>query len=260
LIRFNFLIILIVLFSACNSIEEESVKLKNGYFSKEEFNNKFTYLINNPDILDDSLILNDLYRSVRTIENSFIFLTQNIDSTNIDYQLDIASQGCHSDPPSIKVRNIFNFSIYNDSIFARLEHVSNKDILNDSLIKFIGNTNKEGYYYPEFKMTRVPLLDDTLVSKQVFIMNLNLVDTLKHRQEWKNLIKTIKLVEYAYDQVRNVSSQNIWNKNFQELSWTQKQSILNIHPYRMIFNIDRILKKPPPPPPPPAAYRESDEV
>ena len=69
----------------------------------------------------------------------------------IYYQLDIASQGCHSDPPSIKVRNIFNFSVYNDSIFARLEYINNEKILNDSLIKFIGNTNKEGYYYPEFK-------------------------------------------------------------------------------------------------------------
>ena len=157
-----------------------------------------------------------------------------------------------ADPPSIKWRNTFDFSIFNDTITARLEPIVNVKQLIDSMETFVSYPMNSGYYYPEYKMTEIPILGIKPVSKQLFKVNLNLLDSVKNKDEWLNLLKIINQIHHVYNIVREETSIKLWSKNFNSLSTLQKQAILKIHPYRLFIEFDFIRKKPPPPPPPPS--------
>jgi hypothetical protein len=239
--------ILISSFISCEVNNSDIHEITLNDFDKMTFESQFIHLINDSTLLDNTMLVNGLYDSISKYNHHIIFLTQKIDCVAVNYKIDIQDISM-ADPPSVKWRNTFNFSIFNDTITSRLEPIGNDKQLIDSMLTFVSDPMNSGYYLPEYKMTEVPILGVIPVSKQLFRVHLNLLDSVKNKNEWLNLIKVINKIEVVYNIAREKTSIKLWSKNFASLNEIQKQAILKIHPYRMFIEFDFIRRNPPPPP------------
>jgi hypothetical protein len=236
--------------NAKTSKNQEIIK----FDSSKPFEEQFIFLLNNQEFIVDSEINKTLYDSVENFTHHYFRLSQEIIDESIIDVIEVRDYTLEG-IPEIKLRNIFRFKILNsDSIYAEEELINSKVSLLDSMKYFISNDEFEfESYYPEFKRISIPLLGDTIISKQFFYINVALIDNAFYpKTKWSDMFKVIDLIKVAYNEIRNDAAIKIWNKNFSELNKNRKQAILELHPLRIVIHISEVALRPPPPPPPPA--------
>src|SRR5690554_784398 len=256
--KINSIFIALIFLVSCSSIEGE--KENELSFYSLTFENQILHVIDNPNELKDTLITKSLFDSISNYKTHYMLLMESIKENKLSYNISISDHSIE-DPADIKMRNIYRFNILNDSVYADEVLLKNQSNIIDSLTSFIDN-HEQSFSYPEFRPKTINLIGDTIVSKHIFKINVVLIDSNEYNHsEWVNIVKIINLIHKSYSEVRNRASKDIWKKPFNKLDETQKKSILELHPFRLIIEFDHLWLKPPPPPPPPAIVKvESDTI
>lgn len=252
----NFRIIISILvfinLVACQPKTEMNSVSEVDNYDKLEFEKQLSYILTNRAVLNDSTNLKNLYDSVASFDSCYFRINES-PNDNEDYSFE-SIYFLFGEIPCIKSRNLFEISLYKtDSIYLDRSLLTKEIHLSDSMFTFI-NSKVDDYDHPEMKQTKINGLGDTLVSKHLFIINTNLIDSfIQKRTKWTDLYSILDSVIYSYNLVRENASQQLFNKPSVRLTKKEIEILKKLHPIRIqIFpDVDRLEPIPTPPPPPP---------
>lgn len=153
----------------------------------------------------------------------------------------------------IKERNTFILLINKENrVLAKGKPVKSIDSLNLLLEEYIGNPSRLENL-PEFTIKQSHLLGKVEVSKQNFDIQ---ADILPHNcgswTSWSKLFEILSAIENSYLNIRNLTSQSYFSKDFKYLEFNQKLAVAELWPIRIqLFGrpesmppLPRLLPKP----------------
>lgn len=197
-------------------------------FSKESTPNLFEYFINTKDSVEMDLLIEMLQDSI-TKNPNFQFSTKDyFESEKEEFKVKFSYYDSRLDDIIFKKRNAYIIVINNRShLQFEGKFISKFDEVTNEINEFVLNPeDKENL--PQKKFEEIDYFGEVGISKQSFVIYLDLSDSLIYTSNWLKMKVTIHFINEMYQEIRNEIALQKFDKPFRKLEIKQKESIIEL--------------------------------